>query len=107
MLARKHAGRSHKVYLQLGRERSAQQRYAEAKDAYQAVLRIDPSNSEALQFIEHFKKTGGSSSPAAKPSTGSEDVRPRMPSRSICCRKPAAALKKNNLPGRRPFSIKC
>ena len=54
-----------KVYLQLGRERSAQQRYAEAKDAYQAVLRIDSSNSEAAQFIEHFKKTGGSPSLAA------------------------------------------
>jgi arylsulfatase A-like enzyme len=40
------------VYLQLGRERSAQQRHAEAKDAYQAVLRIDPANSEAAQFID-------------------------------------------------------
>jgi len=55
-----------KVYLQLGRERSAQQRYAEAKDAYQAVLRIDPANSEAAQFIEHFEKTGGNPSRAAK-----------------------------------------
>jgi len=48
-----------KVYLQLGRERSAQQRYAEAKEAYESVLRIDPANSEAQQFIEHYKKTGG------------------------------------------------
>jgi tetratricopeptide (TPR) repeat protein len=48
-----------KVYLQLGRERSGQQRYAEAKEAYESVLRIDPSNSEAQQFIEHYKKTGG------------------------------------------------
>ena len=55
------------VYLQLGRERSAQQRHAEAKDAYQSVLRIDPANSEALQFIEHFKKTDGVASPAANP----------------------------------------
>lgn len=55
-----------KVYLQLGRERSAQQRYAEAKDAYQAVLRIDPANSEAAQFIEHFEKTGGTSGYPAK-----------------------------------------
>jgi len=55
-----------KVYLQLGRERSAQQRYAEAKDAYQAVLRIDPANSEAAQFIEHFTKTSGNSGRAAK-----------------------------------------
>jgi tetratricopeptide (TPR) repeat protein len=64
-----------KVYLQLGRERSAQQRYAEAKEAYQSVLRIDPANSEAKQFIEHFEKTGGAAprsvkagvSPAASP----------------------------------------
>jgi tetratricopeptide (TPR) repeat protein len=61
-----------KVYLQLGRERSAQQRYAEAKDAYQAVLRIDPANSEAAQFIEHFEKTGGASGNPAK--TGSVHV---------------------------------
>ncbi|MDN5941377.1 MAG: tetratricopeptide repeat protein [Nitrospira sp.] len=54
------------VYLQLGRERSAQQRHAEAKDAYQSVLRIDPANSEALQFIEHFKITEGDAGPAAK-----------------------------------------
>lgn len=63
-----------KVYLQLGRERSAQQRYAEAKDAYQAVLRIDPANSEALQFIEHFEKTGGNPGRPAKagaPAAGS------------------------------------
>ena len=60
-----------KVYLQLGRERSAQQRYAEAKDAYQAVLRIDPANSEAAQFIEHFTKTSGNPSPAAKKGAGS------------------------------------
>jgi tetratricopeptide (TPR) repeat protein len=56
-----------KVYLQLGRERSAQQRYGEAKEAYQSVLRIDPNNSEALQFIEHFQKTGGDPGRTAKP----------------------------------------
>jgi len=55
-----------KVYLQLGRERSAQQRYAEAKDAYQAVLRIDPANSEAAQFIDHLEKTGGTSGQPTK-----------------------------------------
>ena len=59
-------GEATTVYLQLGRERSAQQRYAEAKDAYQAVLKIDPANSEAAQFIEQFKKTGGSHSSASK-----------------------------------------
>jgi tetratricopeptide (TPR) repeat protein len=59
-----------KVYLQLGRERSAQQRYAEAKDAYQAVLRIDPANSEAIQFIENFDKGRGTTAPSAKPKAG-------------------------------------
>ncbi len=58
-----------KVYLQLGRERSAQQRYAEAKDAYKAVLRIDPANSEAAQFIDHFEKTGGASGQPTKSSS--------------------------------------
>ncbi|MFO0706005.1 MAG: tetratricopeptide repeat protein [Nitrospira sp.] len=47
-----------KVYLQLGRERSAQGRYDEAKDAYLAVLRIDPKNNEASQFVESVKKSG-------------------------------------------------
>lgn len=59
-----------KVYLQLGRERSAQQRYGEAKDAYEAVLRIDPANSEAIQFIEDFEKGGATSSASAKPKAG-------------------------------------
>ena len=58
------------VYLQLGRERSAQQRHAEAKDAYQAVLRIDPANSEATQYIEHFTKTNGNPSQAVMPGAG-------------------------------------
>jgi tetratricopeptide (TPR) repeat protein len=57
-----------KVYLQLGRERSGQQRYAEAKEAYESVLRIDPANSEAKQYIEHYKKTGGS--PVRTPAAG-------------------------------------
>lgn len=67
-----------KVYLQLGRERSAQQRHAEAKDAYQAVLRIDPANSEAVQFIEHFKKTDGSSIPPVKSGEGSAGGSPKI-----------------------------
>jgi tetratricopeptide (TPR) repeat protein len=66
-----------KVYLQLGRERSAQQRYAEAKDAYQAVLRIDPANSEAAQFIEHFKRTGENPSRTAKTGAGSAGGPPK------------------------------
>ncbi|MGE3976148.1 MAG: tetratricopeptide repeat protein [Nitrospira sp.] len=48
------------VYLQLGRERSAQGRYDEAKDAYLAVLRINPNDSEAAQFVESMKNGTGS-----------------------------------------------
>ncbi|MCP9462666.1 MAG: tetratricopeptide repeat protein [Nitrospira sp.] len=44
-----------RVYLQLARERSAQGRHAEAKEAYQAVLTIDPQNGEAAQYVESFK----------------------------------------------------
>ncbi|ULA63330.1 MAG: Tetratricopeptide repeat protein [Nitrospira sp.] len=51
-------GEATKVYLQLGRERSAQGRYDEAKDAYLAVLRIDPKNNEAVQFVEGVQKSG-------------------------------------------------
>lgn len=70
-----------KVYLQLGRERSAQGRYDEAKDAYLAVLRIDPKNNEAAQFVEGAKKGGAapgkpvvSGGPAAMPSRLSEPL---------------------------------
>lgn len=55
------------VYLQLGRERSAQGRYDEAKDAYLAVLRIDPANSEAAQFVESMKKGDTGPINAVKP----------------------------------------
>lgn len=60
-----------KVYLQLGRERSAQGRYEEAKDAYLAVLRIDPKNSEAAQFVESVQKGGTGSFKAVKQGSGS------------------------------------
>lgn len=70
-------GEATTVYLQLGRERSAQQRYAEAKDAYQAVLRIDPANSEAAQFIEHFAKVSEKPRGAAKTGAGSVGSPPK------------------------------
>ncbi|MGQ0666785.1 MAG: tetratricopeptide repeat protein [Nitrospiraceae bacterium] len=58
-----------KMYLQVGRERSAQGRYDEAKDAYLAVLKIDPKNSEASQFVEGAQKTGTGTFKAVKPGT--------------------------------------
>ncbi|MBH0196490.1 MAG: tetratricopeptide repeat protein [Nitrospira sp.] len=57
------------VYLQLGRERSMQGRHEEAKDAYLAVLRIDPKNHEAAQFVEGVKKGGTISIKAVKAGT--------------------------------------
>jgi tetratricopeptide (TPR) repeat protein len=58
-----------KVYLQLGRERSAQGRYDEAKDAYLAVLRIDPKNSEAAQFVDSVQKGSTGAFKTLQPST--------------------------------------
>ena len=69
-----------KVYLQLGRERSAQGRYDEAKDAYLAVLRIDPKNNEAAQFVEGAQKGGAASGkPAASGHMATMASRPSEP----------------------------
>lgn len=69
-----------KVYLQLGRERSAQGRYDEAKDAYLAVLRIDPKNHEAAQFVEGAKKSGAApGKPAASSGPVTMASRPSEP----------------------------
>ncbi len=61
-----------KVYLQLGRERSAQQRLDEARDAYLAVSRLDPNNAEAKEILDMLKKGqgGGAPVPQPKPSGG-------------------------------------
>jgi tetratricopeptide (TPR) repeat protein len=48
-----------RVYLQLGRERSASQRYNEAKEAYTAALRLDPMNAEAQEIIAMIEADGG------------------------------------------------
>jgi len=68
-----------KVYLQLGRERSAQGRYDEAKDAYLAVLRIEPANSEAAQFVENIKKGGTGTVNAVKPGSSVPTQKPSEP----------------------------
>jgi tetratricopeptide (TPR) repeat protein len=65
-----------KVYLQLGRERSAQGRFDEARDAYLAVLRIDPKNSEAEQFVASMKQGGAA---ATKPVTGTGSAKSTEP----------------------------
>lgn len=58
-----------RMYLQLGRERSAQGRYDEAKDAYLAVLKIDPRNNEAAQFVESVQKAGTGNLKTMNPGT--------------------------------------
>lgn len=69
-----------KVYLQLGRDRSAQGRYDEAKDAYLAVLRIDPKNNEAAQFVEGTQKGGAApGKPAGSGSMPTMASRPSEP----------------------------
>ena len=68
-----------KVYLQLGRERSAQGRYDEAKDAYLAVLRIDAANNEAAQFVESMKKGGTGSIKTVKPGSAVPMQKPSEP----------------------------
>ncbi len=64
-----------KVYLQLGREKSAQGRYDEAKDAYLAVLKIDPQNNEAGQFVESLKHGGTGSVNAVKPTSSASTLK--------------------------------
>lgn len=56
-----------RVYLQVGRERSAQNRYAEAKDAYLAVLKLDPQNAEAQEIIDMLQRGGEAPLTLAKP----------------------------------------
>ncbi|MCP9447890.1 MAG: tetratricopeptide repeat protein [Nitrospira sp.] len=68
-----------RVYLQLARERSAQGRYEEAKEAYQAVLTIDPPNSEAAQYIESFKSGKFGSMTLHKPKDAGIPLRPSDP----------------------------
>jgi tetratricopeptide (TPR) repeat protein len=63
-----------RVYLQLGRERSASQRYGEAKEAYSAALRLDPQNAEAKEIIAMIEAGGDAPvnvARAAKPATAS------------------------------------
>lgn len=67
-----------RVYLQIGRERSAQGRANDARDAYAAVLKLDPANREAEQFINAEKHvTGGDAPrPAAVPGSAASSGQP-------------------------------
>ncbi len=58
------------TYLQLGRERSAQFRRDEARKAYEAVLKIDPSNREAEQYLQMPMDGGDEADGSAPASAG-------------------------------------
>ncbi|HNA27733.1 MAG TPA: tetratricopeptide repeat protein [Nitrospira sp.] len=63
-----------RMYLQLGRERSAAQQYDQAKAMYTVVLRLDPENAEAKEITTMMETGGGPSvapTRAAKPATAS------------------------------------
>ena len=48
-----------RVYLQLGRERSAAQQYEQANAMYAAVLRLNPENAEAKEIVTMIEAGGG------------------------------------------------
>ncbi len=61
-----------RMFLQLGRERSATQQYDQAKAMYTAVLRLDPLNAEAKEITSMIETGGGvplNLARAAKPAT--------------------------------------
>jgi tetratricopeptide (TPR) repeat protein len=71
-----------RVYLQLGRERSAAQQYEQANAMYAAVLRLNPENAEAKEIVTMIEAGGSAplslaraakpSAAAAKPGEGSD-----------------------------------
>jgi tetratricopeptide (TPR) repeat protein len=69
-----------KVYLQLGRERSAQQRLDEARDAYLAVSRLDPHNAEAKEILVMLQK-------GEETAGGSVDAYPKPGAAAAACKK--------------------
>ena len=71
-----------RMYLQLGRERSAAQQYEQANAMYAAVLRLNPENAEAKEIVTMIEAGGGAPlnlarvakpfAAAAKPGEGSD-----------------------------------
>ncbi|GKS58755.1 hypothetical protein YTPLAS18_22820 [Nitrospira sp.] len=64
-----------RVYLQIGRERSAQGRTSEAREAYAAVLKLDPANREAEQFVNAEKQVTGGGPPRLRDGSVSDGTR--------------------------------
>ncbi|MGH7259781.1 MAG: tetratricopeptide repeat protein [Nitrospiraceae bacterium] len=54
-----------KVFVELGRECATQRRPAEAKEAYQSALKLDPKNREAEQLLQSLESGAATPPPAA------------------------------------------
>jgi tetratricopeptide (TPR) repeat protein len=60
-----------KAFIELGRECANQRRLAEAKEAYQSALKIEPKNREAEQLLQAMESGGAAPPPAASAAVGS------------------------------------
>jgi tetratricopeptide (TPR) repeat protein len=60
-----------KAFIELGRECANQRRPAEAKEAYQSALKIEPKNREAEQLLQAMESGGAAPPPAASAAVGS------------------------------------
>jgi tetratricopeptide (TPR) repeat protein len=59
-----------KAFIELGRECANQRRPAEAKEAYQSALKIDPKNREAEQLLQALESGGAAPPPSAGVASG-------------------------------------
>lgn len=59
-----------KAFIELGRECANQRRLAEAKEAYQSALKIDPKNREAEQLLQALESGGAAPPPSAGATDG-------------------------------------
>lgn len=60
-----------KAFLELGRECATQRRPAEAKEAYQSALKLDPKNREAEQLLQALESGGAAPPPSPSATAGS------------------------------------
>ncbi len=63
-----------KAFIELGRECANQRRPAEAKEAYQSALKIDPRNREAEQLLQALESGGAAPPPSAGAASGAAGV---------------------------------
>ena len=63
-----------KAFIELGRECANQRRPAEAKEAYQGALKIDPKNREAGQLLQALESGGAAPPPSAGAASGAAEA---------------------------------